>query len=628
MKKIFLSISMIGILAFYNNLSLSKNFSLVLNEAKIYYISELEETLSSIQTISKLAGQTKDLGPEGRIELQEAVARSRNNFKRIEFLLDYLDPQSVYYYINGAPLPKLEQHVPEINVLPPNGFQTLDELVYEDELDQAKVLFLAQKLYSDFSKALDYQKTRKLQHRYLFESLRIGVVRLYNLGLTGFDTPGSGNAIEESRYVLEGMGIVFGAYGEVIDREDEEAYQEIMSTLVSFRNYLEENDDFDALDRYYILIEYVNPLFEKLLDFQKHLGIEMRYEADPTPAPLNLSARNMFSDDFLRKEYYAGLSKSDLENKKKKALGAKLFYDPILSKDMNLSCASCHDPEKAFTDGLPKSKGSKGQALQRNAPTLINSVYADRYFLDMRERSLERQVKHVVMDENEFDIDFIELADRLKSDEDYAQQFHEAFGNEDRYGVSSWSISHALSVYISSLTSFNSEFDDYVKNKDENIPSEIRNGYNLFMGKATCGTCHFAPVFNGTVPPYYKESESEVLGVLMTYDTLNPVLDADPGRINNGITQEGADHYYRSFKTTTVRNSNVTGPYMHNGSIESLEELVDFYNRGGGEGFGLDVAHQTLPSNRLELTKGEVSDLVSFMKSLDDYERFIPGVSR
>ena len=142
------------------------------------------------------------------------------------------------------------------------------------------------------------------------------------------------------------------------------------------------------------------------------------------------------------------------------------------------------------------------------------------------------------------------------------------------------------------------------------------------MGKAACGTCHFAPAFNGTVPPYYQDSESEVLGILYEYDTLKPVLDQDIGRLGNGLPGEEAEHFIRSFKTVTVRNAALTGPYMHNGSINTLEEVVDFYNRGGGEGMGLSVPHQTLPPDPLNLTAQEQADIVAFMEALTDIDKF------
>jgi cytochrome c peroxidase len=138
------------------------------------------------------------------------------------------------------------------------------------------------------------------------------------------------------------------------------------------------------------------------------------------------------------------------------------------------------------------------------------------------------------------------------------------------------------------------------------------------MGKAACGTCHFAPTFNGTVPPGYSESESEVLGVPSVNTTDNPPIDPDLGRLGNRHPRDEAEIYRHSFKTVTVRNVTLTAPYMHNGVYNTLEEVVDFYNRGGGAGMGMDLPFQTLPFSELNLNEGEVADLVAFMETLTD----------
>ncbi|MBX2840271.1 MAG: cytochrome C peroxidase, partial [Flammeovirgaceae bacterium] len=129
--------------------------------------------------------------------------------------------------------------------------------------------------------------------------------------------------------------------------------------------------------------------------------------------------------------------------------------------------------------------------------------------------------------------------------------------------------------------------------------------------------CHFAPVFNGTVPPVYHESESEVLGIPADTDTIMAKIDGDMGRAN-GILKERANIFEHSFKTPTVRNVALTSPYMHNGVYQSLEEVIDFYNKGGGIGLGIEVPNQTLPENSLGLSDNEKLDLVAFMNALSD----------
>lgn len=138
------------------------------------------------------------------------------------------------------------------------------------------------------------------------------------------------------------------------------------------------------------------------------------------------------------------------------------------------------------------------------------------------------------------------------------------------------------------------------------------NGFNLFMGKAKCGTCHFMPSFNGTVLPTFTSSESEVIGVPETKE--GKKLDSDPGRF--GVYE--IDNLKNAFKTPSIRNIAVTAPYMHNGVFATLEEVVDFYDKGGGKGIGLNVENQTLPGDSLALTETEKKALIAFMRSLTD----------
>jgi len=186
------------------------------------------------------------------------------------------------------------------------------------------------------------------------------------------------------------------------------------------------------------------------------------------------------------------------------------------------------------------------------------------------------------------------------------------------YGLSQHAIGNSIATYVSSLVTIESPFDQYMNLSTSDYSDSAKNGFNLFMGKAACGTCHFAPIFNGLVPPLYKESESEILGVPATKDTLHPTLDYDLGRMANAIPLDESEIYSHSFKTTTVRNAELTAPYMHNGVYNTLEEVMDFYNKGGGKGLGYEVPYQTIPFDQLGLTESEQQDVISFIKTLTD----------
>ncbi|MEG0760395.1 MAG: cytochrome C peroxidase, partial [Chryseobacterium sp.] len=136
---------------------------------------------------------------------------------------------------------------------------------------------------------------------------------------------------------------------------------------------------------------------------------------------------------------------------------------------------------------------------------------------------------------------------------------------------------------------------------------------NLFMGKAQCATCHFLPLFNGTVPPNFKKTEQEVLGV--AENAFNKKIDSDAGR---GKFHQTIAFLQNSFKTPTLRNVSKTAPYMHNGGYKTLQEVMQFYNQGGGKGFNLKVENQTLSDKKLNLTSIEIDEIIEFLNALND----------
>ena len=272
---------------------------------------------------------------------------------------------------------------------------------------------------------------------------------------------------------------------------------------------------------------------------------------------------------------------------------------------------------------MPKSLSNvTGEFVLRNSPTLLNAVYADRFFYDLRAFTLEQQSEHVIFNPDEFNTEYVEIIKKLnpettlfviESKKEYMIQFESIFGKDS---VTRENFSKALSSYVLSLQSFNSSFDKYVRGEKNEIADEVKSGFNLFMGKANCATCHFAPTFSGLIPPFFRENESEILGVLEQHN--GNKVDEDIGRFKNKIRSENSWIYEKSFKTVTVRNVEFSAPYFHNGAYQTLDEVIDFYNEGGGEGLGFLVQNQTLSSDKLNLTEKEKKDLIAFMKDLND----------
>jgi cytochrome c peroxidase len=548
-------------------------------------------------------------------QLHQAYYHLRDAYKKVEYLWEYNDPVYVKEWINGAPLPKLDKSAPQLVIIEPKGLQVLDELLFGDTLNDEELI----KIVNELNEAIqDYPEQQKLTDRIIFESMRIALIRLFNLGLTGFDLPASNRALADALIVMITLKQNIEVYNEAITQKDKKLFEKMQNIFAKAEQQLTKQTKFEKFDRLAFLMEVVNPLYQLIVDAQYKLNIESVYETIPVSSKLalNYKATNLFASNFLNPLYYVNLPQK-LYNKELIELGKSLFFDPILSASNERSCASCHNPQKGFADGLAKSvaTGFNG-TVNRNSPTLLNAVYSERFFHDLRAEALEDQMEHVVTSEKEFNSNIIEISGKLWQSSEYVEQFKNCF-TEYPNPITQQTIAFAISAYVSSLHSYNSTFDKFVRGESTTLSASAKRGFNLFMGKAACGTCHFAPNFNGTVPPFYNESESEVLGVPENPYASKLNIDPDMGR--KGVRlKENADFYKYSFKTPTIRNVELTAPFMHNGAYKNLEDVMDFYNKGGGLGLGLEVPHQTLSSEVLNLSKTEVSDIIAFMKSLTD----------
>lgn len=609
--------------------SINPNGNSRLEKIKGIYDNGLLQLHHAIQIYEDRAAAF-ELGKSDSKSLQQAHLNTRLAFKKVEFLLEYYDREAVDFYLNGAPLPSLEQNIAENNVIEPEGLQVLDELVFAEDphVEKDEILRLVNLLAENFNRIQDYQKRIRIYDRHIFEAARFELIRIFSLGLTGFDTPGSVNAIPEARVAMASLHEVLRIYTNIIDPEMGEQFSDL---FVHADQYLQKHQDFDTFDRLYFLRQFINPLYGQIYEIQRLIGVEMVHETAKTQQSVNYNARNIFAEDFLN-PYYFAKSHPDNISDLRAEIGRLLFFDPVLSANNKRACASCHQPDKAFTDGLQKSLAFDFQGeIQRNAPTVINSVLSERFFYDLRLENISRQMEHVVFNGMEFNTDFQTIIKKLNGSEEYRKLFEEAYPEalerSSSGAIAQWTITNSITAYLIQLIALDSPFDRYVRGESFELNESAQNGFNLFMGKAACGTCHFAPTFNGLVPPIYHESESEVLGVPVKHDTLNPQLDSDIGRYGSQRPDDRVDFKKHAFKTVTVRNAALTAPYMHNGAYETLEEVMDFYNRGGGAGMGLEVPYQTLPDTPLNLTKKEQSDLIAFIGSLTDVEG-LPGAPK
>lgn len=573
-------------------------------ESFTFINNELQKTNKALLELDIIA----EMYQNGKVKienLKSAHAKARLQYKRVEFYLAFYYPEYIGKHINGAPLKRLEFENFK-SVLEPEGLQVLDEMIFSEDVYENRytILGLTKRLQSNY--AILYNRiVQKNSSENLIDPMRLQLVRIYTLGITGFDTPGSQNAIHESKASLKGLEAYFLVY---FSSSDNPSYDKCCALFKEANIYLENHTNFESFDRLTFLIQYIDPLYEVLKEFQNKSN-----EILPYTSSWNKDSESIFSSNFLNPYAFTELTKEE-DTEALRQLGEKLFYDSNISGSEKISCATCHQPSKGFADGIPKSLSTiEGETVFRNSPTLLNAVYADRFFYDLRAYSLEQQAEHVIFNSKEFNTAYSEILNKLKLNKEYQQIFKKVFGKKD---IRPNDFSKALASYVLSLQSFDSEFDKYVRGETDSLSQDIKNGFNLFTGKANCATCHFAPTFSGLVPPLYNENESEILGVLTNPKSQINQLDSDSGRIKNGIYTEEAWIYEKSFKTTTIRNIADTAPYFHNGAYATLEEVIDFYDHGGGAGAGIAVTNQTLPKDALNLTPKEKADLIAFMKSL------------
>ncbi len=275
----------------------------------------------------------------------------------------------------------------------------------------------------------------------------------------------------------------------------------------------------------------------------------------------------------------------------KVALGRKLFLDPILSRDRSLACASCHDPERGFTDGRTVSVGVFARKGTRNVPTLINRAYGRSFFWDGRITGLEEQVLKPIQDPKEMDMTLDEVVARLNQETEYRQRFQTAFGR----AICAQDVAKALASFVRTILSGGAPVDRYYLTGDATALSEpAMRGLRLFQGKGRCTACHLGPTF--TDERFHNTGVAWRDGRLL-----------DEGRY--AITKREADR--GAFKTPTLREVSRTAPYMHDGSLATLADVVERYNGGG-----IPNPHLDNELRPLHLTTEEKQELVAFLRSL------------
>lgn len=535
------------------------------------------------------------------IEARAALLKCRLSFKQISFFTNYFFPSETAMY-NAAP--KYEVEEPELELVEPMGLQQLEALLYEKNVQEhlEELLMQAQALKTSVADLSTLLYGFHASDEQVLESVRIELIRIISLYISGYDAPLLKSGIAEALESMRSMEVVLAPY-----LKDNKADGILLAkTLSSGIQYLTINTEFDSFDRMHYLVNYALPLQRQLGLFIKKLGLELN-----TTQYLNYNADYTFSADFLK-----NFDSIPPQKRKKLAqIGKKLFFDTRLSGNGMVSCSSCHQPENYFADGKKMSASlDQTHPLRRNTPSLHYAGYQHSQFWDGRAKTMTEQIKGVIFNPFEMGGHQSAVVRYVIGNAKYHSKFDSVFSGKHSNDENMDHIALALSAYISDLNPMNSAFDHYMAG-DKNAMDTIQiKGFNLFMGKAQCGSCHFAPLFNSLVPPFYDRSELEVLGTPKTEDLTKPEADLDMGRFDLYKIR----YYKQAFKTPTVRNTEKTAPYMHNGAFSSLESVIEFYNKGGANGVGLVTPDQTLASKPLNLTKPEINAIIQFINSLTD----------
>ncbi len=289
-------------------------------------------------------------------------------------------------------------------------------------------------------------------------------------------------------------------------------------------------------------------------------------------------------------------------------LGKYLFFDPVLSGDGTVSCASCHNPDKGFSDGLATSAGINNSKLKRAAPSLWNVAFYKKFFWDARATTLEEQMQGPLYARDEMGNTREQLSTTLNGIESYQELFSQAFPEKNSKTIELNDVYKAIAAFESSLISLNSRYDLYAHGYHEALNQKEIEGLNIFRSfVARCAECH--------TPPMFTNQQVAVIGLA---DPDGQPRDVGAEKISGDKTLRAA------FKVPTLRNIERTAPYTHSGRFSTIREMVEFYNKGRG--------HEVPPNEKLhihwhiwepDLSNYELDRLVDFMKTLTD-ESFKP----
>jgi cytochrome c peroxidase len=299
-------------------------------------------------------------------------------------------------------------------------------------------------------------------------------------------------------------------------------------------------------------------------------------------------------------------------------LGRLLFFDPRLSANSAISCASCHQPDQGWTDGLPLSFGYAGSVHWRNTPTIINSAFHPKLDWDGKALRLDIQAQGAMKGAVAMNMDPVMVEERLRQIPEYVQRFDDVFGPGGPWFEDA---SRSIAIFQSTILSSNVPFDRFMEGDESALSESEKRGFKLFTTTAGCSACHRGRLFTDEdfhglgVPTPEGFTTDAIRQITFNYqlrsrgvsEEVYRTATDDPGLYL--VTKVDTD--FGQFRTPMLRELGQTAPYMHNGAFATLEEVIEFYNVGGGESPNLDPLLRPLG-----LTDQDKSDLIAFLKSL------------
>lgn len=610
MKKtvlLFILLAFISVFAFRNNPV--STYRSVYNQKLDAFSAQQQKLLNEINR--------HDLSDSAARRLITAeIAASRRKLKAIDFWLRYLDP-TIYRSING-PLPvEWETEVFEKYEQPHKregaGLINAENYLHSEDVKKDSLLSLIRlAIKAEDTFRADSTTVNLNSHNSFFLCNRLFLLNLAAVYTTGFECPDTDRVIPELQNMLQDVTEIYTAYNETFTAFPlTENYLSLYSKAISFVQ--NQPKDFTSFDHFTLIKDYINPLFA----LNQQLIVQYQvYTKSYVDFTLNNSTSSIFDKSLFFAQSTKGIYRRINDPQvlaEIDSIGKLLFYDPVLSGNNQRSCVSCHKSTAFFTDtAVSTSLQFNGKdALTRNTPTLLNTIYNHLLHLDGKILTLQEQAHTVITNPIELGSKEDEVLKKIMSCNTYKKAFKKYLKyTPEEPELTFEHIASAITLYYGKFSRYYSPFDEAF-NSGHQLSSDVISGFNLYMSKAQCATCHFLPTFSGIKPPYV-ENEFEVIGT--PADVNYKALSTDKGRYEKNPAPETM----HAFRTSTLRNAANTKPYMHNGIFNTLEEVIDFYDGGGGAGHKLIVPNQTLAADSLQLTATEKKQLLAFLKSLNE----------